>query len=304
MFAGSGEAVMEGAIRSFDVAGLSLTMASAIALSPVVPPDRAAAVPLTVAASVNLTAAPDPIPFYGDLLAGTGANAAALLTRVVQDPAPILTNITNNQVAYVSGLGASVFAGFWTGLYAAAIAMFYGGGATLNQFLFAVPAFIGYYVSETAGQIGQAVAANLSAAAAQLPAAGSVVVGALTAPFLAGGEGIRLTVGDITEAVQTRDAVSLVRAVVDAPATVLNAFVNGRCAMASCAHPGLLTPDTGSVASVLNFRDSIAGAIKPFTGGPYSAQAAVSPKKSNVAPSSADSGRKSSASAHSRRGLH
>jgi hypothetical protein len=133
-------------------------------------------------------------------------------------------------------------------------------------------------VSQTAGQIGQAVNANLAAAAAQLPAAGSVVVGALTAPFLAGGEGIQLAVGDITEAVKTRDVASLVRAVVDAQATVLNAFVNGRCGTASCAHPGLLTPDIGSVASVLHFRDSIAGAIKPFTGGPYSSQAAASPK--------------------------
>lgn len=295
------------AIRSLGIAGLTLTTACAIACSPVTAPAQPVADLRSVAVSVNLAAAADPLALYGDVLNRTGAASGALVAQLLKEPAPILTKIAANQIAYVSGLGSSVFDGFWTALYLGVGSVFYGGGTTtLAQIVSLIPAFIGYYVSQTAEQIRTAINGNLVETAMQLRSGRSVVAGAVTTPFLAGRDGARLIAADIAESVNTGDLASLARAVVDAPAIVVNAVLNGRCGVTRCAHPGLLTPETGTIASVLKFRDSIAGAITPFAGGPFATPAVAVSAKKPAAPSraGAHTARKASAAAHSKRARH
>ena len=294
-------------IRSLGLVAAALTTASAIVLSPVAPPFHSVPAPREVALPVSLAGVADPVSLYGDVINQTVGNAGAVVTRLVRDPAPIVTNIARNQVAYVSGLGASVFEGFWTGLYISVSSIFYGGGGGSVPFLEVMAYFIGTYVSETAQQIRTSVNANVAGVAAQLPAAGSVIAGAITTPLLAGQDGARSIAEDIADSAKARDLASLTRAVVDAPGVLVNAVVNGRCGATSCAHPGLLTPETGSIAAVLNFRDSIASAIKPFTGKPFAASGSAAAKPDKPAGASRPSGkapRKSTAAGHSKRIAH
>ncbi|AKK27438.1 hypothetical protein [Mycobacterium sp. EPa45] len=290
-------------IRRLGSAGVALTAACAIVVSPVVPADEALAVSPPIVSAVNLAAAQSPIAVYGDLLDQTVMNATAVLTRLVKDPTPILTNIATNQIEHVKWLGESAFMGFWIGAYGGALGLISGRP---DVFPVAIAYFVGSEMTRASQRIGTAVNDNLAAVAAQLPAAGSVIDGALTTPLLAAGDGAHAIADDIAEAVKSHDLVSLTHAIVDAPAVMVNAIVNGRCGVTSCAHPGLLTPETGSIASVLAFRDSIAGAIKPFTGVTPGSPGAVDSarKAATTSPAGGHSARKASASAHSKRAAH
>lgn len=294
-------------IRSLGLTGAALTTTCVIVMSPVGPPVQAVSAPRGAEVPVTLAAAAEPVSLYGDLLNQTVANAGAVVTRLVKDPAPVLTNIARNQVAYVSGLGASVFDGFWTGLYISVSSVFYGGGGGSVPILEVMAYFIGTYVSDTARQIRTSVNDNVAGVAAQLSAAGPVIAGAFTNPLQAAGEGAHVVAEAITEAADHQDPIALAGALVDAPAVMVNAVLNGRCGVTSCTHPGLLTPEIGTIASVLNFRDSIAGAIKPFTGGPFAqsgAAAAKTGEPAGAARPTQKAPQRSTAAGHSKRAAH
>lgn len=98
---------MLASIRPYATAGVALVGASVIAVAPVVsPPVSDIKVPATVASPVELTVSP--IEFYTGLFERTTDNASALIEKILEDPAPILSQIIANQVANVENIFEAV----------------------------------------------------------------------------------------------------------------------------------------------------------------------------------------------------
>ncbi|TVY05099.1 hypothetical protein FPV58_06630 [Mycolicibacterium porcinum] len=272
-------------LRSPLAAGVALVGASAIALTPISPIPADLPAPAIHSATVELTTFQNPIALWADVLGATGSNVAGLAGQWLEDPAPMLTQIIANQI---HSLGALAQAGnsFATGM-ANAFSLDNPSG---------VPAILQKAVEQiAAGQFEDGFITALSsvvflglpvimAASQAWPALsqpfknlGNLVDGSLfpvlmgvglgmIAPFepLLREAGTRLEVA--VSAIKDMDPVTLASTVINAPAALTGAFLNGYMDPEfNYLYPGLLSAPpnaSGAAAGILNTFSQLADLIK------------------------------------------
>lgn len=257
-------------IRPYLNAGVALVGAGVIAAAPVAAPAPPhVSLPTIRSAEVALTAAVNPLEAYGQLLNNTFQNIGLLTNQTFQNGiAPLLSQVLKNQQTMLQGLGKALQDSLQI--------------SNTNS----IPAVLQRAVNQLAnGQIQDAAETiatgvvqvafpflppllqplnNFVAVVDTLPdvvrAAGLAVISPPLALVQATGQAIQ----DIADAFGTGDPRQIVSAVVDAPATMINGFLNG---YAPTQTGGLLTPNLGSLSLLVNIRDMIVDAITPDAAG-------------------------------------
>lgn len=268
---------MQAFLRSRATEGAALLTAGAIALSPImVAPvaDHLPALHMSNAAT-TLTASVNPIQEWVDVLNTTFANISALGTVVQADPTPILDQLLANQTAYLtttwgalSDAGGSVVAGLAAipqalltageqlaaGKIADATDTVFQAGISL---VLAPP--IGLLpIFNIPGQITQNVANVLTALPNALLPIGLAAISPIAGVFGAVGD----TGQAVFDALKAGDIPAALGAIVNAPAVVTNALLNGYEPRGTV---GLLSVGSdfsaGLVNALLSARDTIAHAL-------------------------------------------
>lgn len=263
-------------LRRYSTAGIAMASAGVIALSPLtIPsPDLHLPAPTTAVATrtVDLTAFVNPIAVWGDVLTTTLTDIGKLGQEYAADPFPIVRQIIANQVGYaqevisigeqmanglaywvnrapgelrtaLQQLASGQFAAGVDGLYSLGLSGVFGVLFPLLQF--DVPKKIAQNVTNVIGSI--------STVGIQL------ALGGLTVAF--GAEQAFANTGQqFLDAVKAGDAATAVSAVINFPATLVNAVLNG---YGDSKGWGGLLGSNGFVAQVFNALKTIANAIKP-----------------------------------------
>lgn len=263
--------------RSPLATAVALVGAGAIALTPISAVPAELPTPAIQSASVQLTAAIDPLDAWVNLFANTAENTMTLGQQIFADPAPILTQVLKNQVARGEAI-ATILNGVATGTieWANSLPGIMQSAADMAK----------------TGQYGQAVTWALSMPAAGLllgvgmPLMGlSSVTGGMTEnlnnfvqafgnPMTLFGTvlgvlqtwssttvAIGNTVQNFADAVEAGDPLAVASVLIAAPAVIADGFLNG-----GPNTPGLLTPDgdgiPGPIAGLLvQVRRTLAQAI-------------------------------------------
>ena len=98
---------MHAAVRSPLATGVALVGASAIALTPIHPSVPDISTPSVSSMAVQLTAQPNPIALWADVFAGAINNIGGLGEDILSDPFPVLNQILRNQFGYLQTVGAA-----------------------------------------------------------------------------------------------------------------------------------------------------------------------------------------------------
>jgi hypothetical protein len=262
---------MEVAVRSYFATGVALVGAGVIAVSPVVPkPDvELPALPAVHASMpVELTALENPLELVAQLVQQSLANANALGSKVLADPAPILQQILTNQMANAGDL-ASDFQQFLANSAEAitqdvpqqiqmALTAFQGGHITdgLNDLVGAVLLpVLGNGLSNLAviSDVFNVMARPVQNVANLIEAGPTILLNGAIAPILvlsnfvnAIGNGAEGVIG----AVQTGN-----------PLKVATALADGAIGLVAAAINSVIDPNNGVIGAVLNLRNVIAQAL-------------------------------------------
>ncbi|WP_328360200.1 hypothetical protein OG976_07865 [Mycobacterium sp. NBC_00419] len=284
---------MQALLRSKVTEGAALLTAGAIALSPVMVTPVADHLPALRMSSVatTLTGSANPITEWVNVLNTTFDNIAKLGGVVQADPSPILSQLITNQLAYaqtistaLSQAGGGLVAGITSipqalltageqlaagQISAATQTIFQAGlGLVLAPVISLLPVF------NIPGQIAQNFANVLNALPNALLPLGLAAISPIA--------GVVTAVGDtgqaIYDALSTGNITAALTAIVNAPAVITNAFLNGYPPSFST---GILSVGTdfaaGLVNALLNVRDTIAKAIAPAPPLAGAARAAATP---------------------------
>ncbi|WP_234816795.1 MULTISPECIES: hypothetical protein [Mycolicibacterium] len=271
---------METAARSCLMAGVALVGAGAIAaapIHPVLPASQAPAIPSS-SASVELNALVNPIELWAEVLSTTATNLGSIAQTVLENPAPILGKIIDNQLitAQVFASLASTFAsGFADGvglmpqqiedsIRAILAGDIYQGSINLAT------AFLSPIVRGAFGALNQlpnliAVLqnpfVNTAAVIETAITQGILNVGfPLLTQVLAPVGQIGLTGQAIYDGLQANDFEAVANAIISFPSDMVNTIVNGNTEM---GFPGLIGADFGLVPGLLAFGRAIADSIQP-----------------------------------------
>lgn len=271
---------METVARSCLMAGVALVGAGAIAaapIHPVLPASQAPAIPSS-SASVELNALVNPIELWAEVLSTTATNLGSIAQTVLENPAPILAKIIDNQLitAQVFASLASTFAsGFADGvglmpqqiedsIRAILAGDIYQGSINLAT------AFLSPIVRGAFGALNQlpnliAVLqnpfVNTAAVIETAITQGILNVGfPLLTQVLAPVGQIGLTGQAIYDGLQANDFEAVANAIISFPSDMVNTIVNGNTEM---GFPGLIGADFGLVPGLLAFGRAIADSIQP-----------------------------------------
>lgn len=282
---------MQALLRSTVTEGAALLTAGAIALSPMVIAPAAEHLPALRMSSVatTLTASANPISTWVDVLNTTFANISALGTVVQGDPSPILDQLVKNQLGYAQTIASALSqagGGLVAGITSIPQALLTAGeqlaagqisAATQTVFqaglgLILAPAISLLPVFNIPGQIAQNFANVLTA----LPNALLPIGLAALSPIA----GVVAAVGDtgqaVYDALSAGNITAALGAIVNAPAVITNAFLNGYPPQFTT---GILSVGSdfsaGLVNALLNVRDTIAQALGAPAPVPLSAAAAA-----------------------------
>ncbi|OKH64346.1 hypothetical protein [Mycolicibacterium sp.] len=276
---------MQLAVRSYLATGVAVAGVGAMAVSPVAPPMPDVQVPtIHSSAAVELSALANPIEEFGTVFGTTFQNVVALAQQISADPAPILSQIVQNQLTSAAAVGAFVqaFGGSLGGALAEAPEQFQEALAQLaeghvTQALTTVQnAILGPVVQAVFDTlfINPELWAGFQNALRQ-PIANALAVVDLISPDnivnLLGPLLAPVTViGDVTTAVgaagdnifagiKAGDAEQVANALLHLGPNLTNAILNGDPLTGSA---GLLGPN-GIVKGLLTIRDLVAAAITP-----------------------------------------
>jgi hypothetical protein len=100
--------LMELAVRSYLASGVAVAAIGAVAVSPVAPTVPDVKVPAVHTSAVELSALVNPFDEFGAVFAQTLQNLSALGGRIAEDPAPILSQIVQNQLTSAAAIGTFV----------------------------------------------------------------------------------------------------------------------------------------------------------------------------------------------------
>ncbi|BBY58248.1 hypothetical protein [Mycolicibacterium sarraceniae] len=270
---------MDVLLRSKVSAGIAIVGASAIVVSPIsvtIPDMRAPAIHMSSLATA-LASTSQSLPTWAQVIETTFSNIAMLGTQVQGSPDPILQQIITNQLANVATISTALggaFGGLVAGLTAlpkafltatqqlaagqfsdAVQTLFQGGlGLVLAPVISLLPVF------NIPGQIAKNVSNVLTALPGILLSVGLAAISPIGGAVYAFGDAGQLVV----DSLQAGDAVAAIRALINIPAAMTGAFLNGYPATSSS---GILSPYAGSsfgsglIASLLAARDTIAQAL-------------------------------------------
>jgi len=287
---------MEGAARSYLVAGIGVIGAGAIALapvSPVVPADlqAAAAKAASQAQQVQLSAAVNPLEVYLDLFQTTGGNIGALVERVLESPAPILRQVLLNQLAIAEELlpalqaaGGAFFENLQTiaapaiqdAFEAIAAGNFNAAANDVVTALFQPALFAALELLPALETAIQAPIQNMLAVSQQFQTITALGALGLLAPFSSSIYATGQALQNIADAASSGDLIGVAAAFIAAPGIVIGGFVNG-----FENNGGLLSDGLGTFSVLLQIRDLIAGAITP-TAAASTAEATDLPSEDAV----------------------
>jgi hypothetical protein len=269
---------MQIAVRSYLTAGIAVVGATALIASPisVAPPEvHLPAIP-AASASVDLAAVVNPITEWVQVIQTTFNNVAALGQQVQNDPAPILQQFITNQLANIAiavpALEGAVggFVGQVTALPAALLtaANQLAAGdfndAVQTVFQAGLGLVLGPVISLLAlPAIATTAAQNFANVVAAIPNI-LLPIGLSAISPIAGAVAVFGSTGQqVIDALGAGDVATAISAIVNAPAALTDAVLNGVPAQGTV---GLLTPfsgpfSSGLIASLLNARDTIAQAL-------------------------------------------
>ncbi|MBP3085171.1 hypothetical protein [Mycolicibacterium fortuitum] len=267
---------MQVAAHPYLAAGVALIGASAIAISPVAPPMPDITVPAVSSAEVSLSAAIDPIQAYVQLVTNTFTNVSTLIGQELADPAPILRQVIDNQIATAVSLG--------TALQDSAVAL---GNALDPSNPYSIPSLLQLAVSNLlSGDINGAVANAWSAFLTPVVGVGLPLLEPITAAIrqpiqnvlnvvdtqlavvmpLLGALNVAyrtITVAgnvgqEILDSATAGDALAVVSTMLSSPAVIADAFLNG-----DELGGGVFGPSLGLLGTLRQAREMIAAAITP-----------------------------------------
>ncbi|MCA4724560.1 hypothetical protein [Mycolicibacterium fortuitum] len=267
---------MQVAAHPYLAAGVALIGASAIAISPVAPPLPDITMPAVSSAEVSLSAATDPIQAYVQLVTNTFTNVSTLIGQELADPAPILRQVIDNQIATAVSLG--------TALQDSAVAL---GNALDPSNPYSIPSLLQLAVSNLlSGDINGAVANAWSAFLTPVVGVGLPLLEPITAAIrqpiqnvlnvvdtqlavvmpLLGALNVAyrtITVAgnvgqEILDSATAGDALAVVSTMLSSPAVIADAFLNG-----DELGGGVFGPSLGLLGTLRQAREMIAAAITP-----------------------------------------
>jgi hypothetical protein len=297
---------MQAAVRSYKTMGVALVGASVVAVSPLAPPmPHVQAVERAVSsAGVELDALVNPIEAWVQVLQAAGANLGAIGQELVDNPTPILSQVIANQEANAQEIGASAQSYIQQiqlnlqdlpGNLQTAQAQLQAGNitgavATLNNGLVvpivsAVLSIATLPVTPLANMAQEF--ANVMATLQTNNNDPSVVLNSIlpfTYPLVSAVNALAQTAQDVVTAPNVAAAVN---ALINAPANLVGAFLNGDGTLLGfLPQAGLLTPfdpvfgalDSGPIAVLNNMREVIAEALGKVAPVAATASLAVTPK--------------------------
>jgi hypothetical protein len=266
---------MQITVRSQLTAGIGMVGAAAIAIAPIQPTLPHVQVPSLHSASVELAAFANPIEAWLEVLGAAAANVGALGQTVLADPAPVLKQLLTNQFANAIVLGdagqqtVTALVALAQGLPAAIQAAIATGNAVdaVNSLVaYAVVAGFGLLgpLGEAYSVVTNTLANVQNVANVIFPDVALATALGIIAPLVS----TAVAGAEVVDAVGSGDPVTALSAIINAPATLTGAFLNGN--PASFFPAGVLTApfvdalSSGPIAIGLFLRDEIAGALHPL----------------------------------------
>ncbi|BBX29810.1 MULTISPECIES: hypothetical protein [Mycolicibacterium] len=273
--------------RSYLAAGVALVGASAIAISPLAPPAPDAHFPAidSSSAAVNLTAAANPLELWAEVIGAAVGNIGGLGEQWMADPAPILTQIIANQLhtanvlgaaaqTTADGLKAALSPDGWSSFPASmqgALDLIAAGdlenglaSAVSSFILLALPLQIGV------GMAWPALAqpfVNLGQFALHVnDMVPAILVSGLLSPLTVTAAATGHVIDSLVSAASSGDPAEFATALVNAPATITGALLNGYDVFGTPTGGLLNPPDQwgigGGISTVLTAIAGIANSIK------------------------------------------
>lgn len=256
---------MHVAVRPPLATAVALVGAGAIALSPIQPSLPDVSVVRVSEAAVHLVAQPNPLALWSEVIAGAIGNAGGLGQEVLSDPVPVLRQLLKNQFGYLGTVGdagkgiieglAEYFSpdnpyGLQAGIRDAITQIKAGqiaaGFTTLTSTIIAGPLVVGVGLPLlTSGllQVPVKMAQNLAAAVGALFDNANIVplLTAAIAPIIAPINAFGESVQDVVEALGAGHLLDALTAVINVPARLVGAVLNGYTDVNGSFTPGLLT---------------------------------------------------------------
>ncbi|KHO18487.1 hypothetical protein [Mycolicibacterium setense] len=288
---------MQLASQSYLTAGVALVGAGAIALSPLAPPAPDIHVPAIDASSaaVNLTAAANPLQLWADVIGGAFENIGGIGEQLAADPAPIVRQIIANQLhsanvlgtatqGLVEGMSAALdpenFMSFQAAVKSAidliAAGDLQNGFAALatSPLMLGLPllSFVGNKWVPGAWSVIAQPFKNLANLVEQLPeGAPALLLNGVLSPLTATAAANGYVLENLAAAATAGDAAEFVTTLVNSPATITGALLNGfeidnGDGMPPTFMAGILTAEHGfisggTISTVLNTLSQIADSL-------------------------------------------
>ncbi|WP_235717286.1 hypothetical protein [Mycolicibacterium goodii] len=289
---------MEVAARSRLLAGAAIVGAGALVAAPIQPVPATIASPIvqSTAPAVELTALVNPIELWADVIAAAVGNVGGIVDTVLENPAPILGNVVDNQLISAQVL-ASFAATFGEGLVTGVGGVPAALQAATEQILagqiydgvsaFAV-AFITPVVQGAFGallQLGDVSAvlqnpfvnaANVVGTIVSVPTligAGLPILLETLAPVMQLG----LTGQAIYDGVTAGDFEAVANALISLPSDMVGTILNGN---QTIGNSGIIGSGFGLIPSLLSVRQAIADALQPPAVSTLAAQVTSTPEPS------------------------
>lgn len=279
---------MQIAVRSYLTAGVAMMGAAALVAAPISTSPPEIQVPAIYSAQVNLAAAVDPITPWLSVFGDAFSNVVGIGTAVASDPAPALRQLITNSLGYAETVGTgltgageafitwatenlpmsleSVFANLANGnVTDAAIEV---NNLIVSVLLIGFPLFDSLAIPSQIVDSFARVVTTLTSIETVLPLISGVLTPIMSVVTAVGDQGQALV-----DALGAGDPLSALSAVVNTPATVTGAFLNGYG-----DYPGLLTflpeaPGAGLLGALLvAIPKAIAEALAPPVAARFAAQ--------------------------------
>jgi hypothetical protein len=283
------EHAMQLALNRTVSTGAALIGASAIALTPIVSSSPAIQLPSLQDAEVHMAAFVNPIEEWVQIIGTSFTNLSALGNQVQADPTPILSQLAANFFANATtlvntasqtfGQAVATFAAMPEAFFTAAGQIAAGQVADAVQTIWSnalLPvAFLAIIPVSAVIPIIQTSVQNVANVIGALGGVNLLLTGiAVLSPIYATVTQFGNSAQAVVDAIKAGDFRTAASAIINAPAMLTNAFLNG-----DDTTPGLLTPldgvgGGGTIAALLKLRDAVAQAL----GAPAQTAAATAAK--------------------------
>ncbi|MFV8048770.1 hypothetical protein [Mycobacterium sp. 48b] len=293
---------MEIAVRSYLTAGVALAGAGVIAVSPVMPTPTDIQLPAVHASSaaVALSALTNPVDAWAQTLSNASANLQSLGEQLLASDFPVLRTVISNQIGNATVVGnafqayadnlATTLQGLPDALQTASDLISQGeitaavDGLTVSL----LPAILGLLdITNNTWSAVSTTAQNFVNVIKQVPNVVTAVALPAAFPLLSVVNGLAATAEEVVKAANAGDTEGAVSALVNAPATLTDAFLNGKgTILGFIPVPGLLSPSSplgalgsGPIASLLDIPKTIAGVLDPNPLAPVTSSATATSAK-------------------------